>query len=148
MPGWSSLWSPHLSYRSSRRHPPSFKVCGGLPSRLSLLLVLLFGYLLAHNYVIEERDLVVRSGPLRWHIPIHEIEDIQPTRNPLSSEHSPWKGWTSHTAVTDGWWSHPRIRKSFWPTWNVHEDRLVTTQISLAEICLQLLVNYCNLIVW
>ncbi|HMO81642.1 MAG TPA: PH domain-containing protein [Pyrinomonadaceae bacterium] len=51
--------------------------------------ILIFGFVIwifsSTYYVIGERDIVVRSGPFRWRIPIDEIEDIQPTRNPLSS---------------------------------------------------------------
>lgn len=51
--------------------------------------ILIFGFVIwiftSTYYVIGEQDILVRSGPFRWRIPIHEIEDIQPTRNPLSS---------------------------------------------------------------
>lgn len=37
------------------------------------------------QYVIDNRILLVRSGPFRWRIPLNEIRSIEPTRNPLSS---------------------------------------------------------------
>lgn len=36
-------------------------------------------------YEIEGNRLLVRSGPFRWRVPIDEIEEMTPTRNPLSS---------------------------------------------------------------
>lgn len=36
-------------------------------------------------YIVTETDLLVRSGPFRWTIPLDDIQKVQPTRNPLSS---------------------------------------------------------------
>jgi hypothetical protein len=36
-------------------------------------------------YTLTATDLVVRSGPFRWHRPLSDITAITPTRNPLSS---------------------------------------------------------------
>lgn len=36
-------------------------------------------------YVVTQRELVVRSGPFRWTIPLQAIESIRPTRSPLSA---------------------------------------------------------------
>ncbi len=41
--------------------------------------------LLATHYTFERRELLVRSGPFRWRIPVAEITNIKPTSNPLSS---------------------------------------------------------------
>ena len=41
--------------------------------------------LLSTRYVINDRQLVVRSGPFRWHIPIDEISGITPTSDPIAS---------------------------------------------------------------
>jgi hypothetical protein len=41
--------------------------------------------LLSTRYAIEPGQVVIRSGPFRWHIPIAEITDIVPTSNALSS---------------------------------------------------------------
>lgn len=37
------------------------------------------------TYAIGDEDLVVRSGPFRWAIPLRSIRSIERTRNPLSS---------------------------------------------------------------
>ncbi|UCE32806.1 MAG: PH domain-containing protein [Burkholderiales bacterium] len=41
--------------------------------------------LLGTTYRLEPQSLEVRCGPFRWHVPIREIQDVRPTRNPLSS---------------------------------------------------------------
>lgn len=41
--------------------------------------------LLGTDYVLEPAQLLVRSGPFRWRVPIAEITAITPTSNPLSS---------------------------------------------------------------
>ena len=40
---------------------------------------------LATRYTIDGNLLVVRSGPLRWPIPISEISAITPTHDPIAS---------------------------------------------------------------
>lgn len=37
------------------------------------------------RYIIETQRLLVRSGPIRWKIPLREITSMEPTRNILSS---------------------------------------------------------------
>jgi hypothetical protein len=37
------------------------------------------------RYYVSRTDLYITSGPFRWRIPLHEIRDVTPTRNPLSS---------------------------------------------------------------
>ena len=37
------------------------------------------------GYRTDEREMVVRSGPFRWRVPLDAITSVQPTRNPLSS---------------------------------------------------------------
>jgi len=37
------------------------------------------------TYTLDADELLVRSGPLRWHVPLREIRAIRSTRNPLSS---------------------------------------------------------------
>lgn len=37
------------------------------------------------QYVLGDTTLRVRSGPFHWEIPVREIEQVTPTRNPLSS---------------------------------------------------------------
>jgi len=41
--------------------------------------------LLATDYTLASGQLLVRSGPFRWQIPVASIRSITPTRNPLSS---------------------------------------------------------------
>ncbi len=36
-------------------------------------------------YVLTERELVIRSGPFRWLIPLDSITEVSSTRNPQSS---------------------------------------------------------------
>ncbi|MDD3762969.1 MAG: PH domain-containing protein [Nevskiales bacterium] len=44
------------------------------------------GWLLAStHYTLGDTTLSVRSGPLRWEVPIRAIRDITPTSSPLSS---------------------------------------------------------------
>jgi len=37
------------------------------------------------NYSFEGDNLVVRAGPIRWRVKLDSIEEVVPTRNPLSS---------------------------------------------------------------
>lgn len=37
------------------------------------------------RYILSDRELLIRAGPLRWRVPLQEINVIEPTRNPLSS---------------------------------------------------------------
>jgi hypothetical protein len=39
----------------------------------------------ATDYTLTSSDLLVRSGPFRWRVPLAEIQAVNPTRNPLSS---------------------------------------------------------------
>ena len=41
--------------------------------------------LVSTRYVIGDDQLLIRSGPLTWRIPLADISSITPTRNPLSS---------------------------------------------------------------
>lgn len=41
--------------------------------------------LLGTRYILEPDQLLVRSGPFRWRVPIADIARITPTTNPLSS---------------------------------------------------------------
>ena len=40
---------------------------------------------LGTNYTLAERELLVRAGPLRWHVALDTLQSVRPTRNPLSS---------------------------------------------------------------
>ena len=37
------------------------------------------------DYTLTSSELLVRSGPFRWRVPLADILEIKPTRNPLSS---------------------------------------------------------------
>ena len=37
------------------------------------------------RYLVDDQELIVRSGPFRWRIVIDDIESIVPSRSPLSS---------------------------------------------------------------
>jgi membrane protein YdbS with pleckstrin-like domain len=50
-----------------------------------LVTFLLFAVLRNTYYAVDTDELRVVSGPFRWKIPLSEITDIRPTRNPLSS---------------------------------------------------------------
>ncbi len=41
--------------------------------------------LISTRYCLDERQLLIRSGPFRWQVPLREIHAVTPTRNPLSS---------------------------------------------------------------
>jgi len=41
--------------------------------------------LVSTNYRITDQNLLIRSGPFRWRIPIREIRSVRPTRNARSS---------------------------------------------------------------
>jgi hypothetical protein len=37
------------------------------------------------SYTLEEKELLIRCGPLRYRVPLAEIDSVTPSRNPLSS---------------------------------------------------------------
>lgn len=37
------------------------------------------------RYMLQEGQLIVQSGPFKWHVPVAEITGTTPTSNPLSS---------------------------------------------------------------
>lgn len=54
-------------------------------SPIILLGVVLPAWLLRSTYyVLDERDLHVRSGPFRWTVPLEEIREVSPSRSPLA----------------------------------------------------------------
>jgi len=48
-------------------------------------LALIVWVLVGTVYSVERGTLIVRSGPMRWKIPIDEITSVEATRSPLSS---------------------------------------------------------------
>jgi hypothetical protein len=51
----------------------------------AVVTILLFSIFRSTYYTITESNLRVVSGPFKWTIPLAEINDITPSRNPLSS---------------------------------------------------------------
>lgn len=41
--------------------------------------------LVATRYTLDSKLLLVQSGPFKWRVPVAEITNITPTKNPLSS---------------------------------------------------------------
>lgn len=37
------------------------------------------------EYAVGSEELRIRSGPFRWRVPLREIQEVRPTRNPISS---------------------------------------------------------------
>lgn len=37
------------------------------------------------RYIVDDEAVLVRSGPLKWRIPLRDITEVRPTMNPLSS---------------------------------------------------------------
>jgi len=50
---------------------------------VTLLVVLLTTYPL--DYEITETELIARCGLMRWRVPLAEIQEVRPTRNPASA---------------------------------------------------------------
>ncbi|MDH3621485.1 MAG: PH domain-containing protein [Gammaproteobacteria bacterium] len=50
-----------------------------------LVTMLLLSVFRNTHYTVTDRDLRIVSGPFKWTIPVGDITDIVPTRNPLSS---------------------------------------------------------------
>lgn len=46
---------------------------------------LLLSVLLNTSYMVDRGVLTARSGPLRWKVPLDQIQSVEGTRNPLSS---------------------------------------------------------------
>jgi hypothetical protein len=42
-------------------------------------------WLLKTGYTLEPTQLLVKSGPMHWVVPLADIQSVEPTRNPLSS---------------------------------------------------------------
>ena len=41
--------------------------------------------LLSTRYTIQDRQLIVQSGPIKWRIPITDISEVTPTSDPIAS---------------------------------------------------------------
>lgn len=56
---------------------------------IAVPLIAIFGFVIwvfrSTYYIVDPNEVIVRSGPFRWRVPIAEIEGIKPTHNPLSS---------------------------------------------------------------
>jgi hypothetical protein len=61
------------------------------PARLTIAMLLAgsagiqIWLLCATRYIVNEKDLDIRSGPFRWRVPLSEISSVVATRNPLGS---------------------------------------------------------------
>lgn len=52
---------------------------------LPVVAVFTLWVLYSTSYTLDGEELVVRSGPFRWTVGLDSIEEVFPTRNPLSS---------------------------------------------------------------
>ena len=61
----------------------------GFRAGMSALLATTGGFTLwvlySTSYTFDKDELIVRSGPFRWKVPLDSIHEAFPTRNPLSS---------------------------------------------------------------
>lgn len=57
----------------------------GLTALMAVMAMFALWLLYSTRYRVERNVLVVRSGPFRWKIELDSIEEVVPTRNPLSS---------------------------------------------------------------
>ena len=57
----------------------------GLSAVLSVSAIFVLWILYSTRYSFERDALIVRSGPLHWRVALDSIEEVVPTRNPLSS---------------------------------------------------------------
>jgi membrane protein YdbS with pleckstrin-like domain len=57
----------------------------GLTALLAVSAVFAVWVLYSTRYSFERDVLVIRSGPFRWRVGLDSIEEVVPTRNPLSS---------------------------------------------------------------
>ena len=63
--------------------PPGLRI--GLSAVLAATAAFVPWILYSTRYSFERDALIVRSGPLRWRVALDSIEEVVPTRNPLSS---------------------------------------------------------------
>ncbi len=56
-------------------------ITAGSAATAAFVLWVLYGT----SYTLTDERLVIRSGPLRWTVPFAAIEEVFPTRNPLSA---------------------------------------------------------------
>ncbi len=65
------------------------EVSHGFRAGMSALLTATAGFtvwvLYSTSYTFDKEELIVRSGPFRWKVPLDSIHEVFPTRNPLSS---------------------------------------------------------------
>lgn len=52
---------------------------------VAVVLAIFLWLYLSTRYTLTEEFLLVKSGPFSWSIPLREIYEIEPTRNPMSS---------------------------------------------------------------
>lgn len=57
----------------------------GMSALLAATAALTLWVMYSTAYTFEKGELIVRSGPFRWKVPLDSIHEAFPTRNPLSS---------------------------------------------------------------
>jgi hypothetical protein len=57
----------------------------GVPAFSILVVAFVLSVLYGTNYRLTFQTLIIRSGPFKWMIPLDSIDEVYPTRNPLSS---------------------------------------------------------------
>ncbi len=51
----------------------------------SLVVALIISIMIGTHYTVTRDLLVIRSGPFRFNVPLHQIESVRESRSPLSS---------------------------------------------------------------
>lgn len=83
--GLSSLISVGITAWVALAEPGLSAVARGLLLASGLLTPLLLGWLMCStDYTVQAEQLVVRSGPFQWRVPLREIEGVRPSRSLLS----------------------------------------------------------------
>lgn len=75
------LWGAFVAWESGRS--PLLQLATPLVLLFSAAFVVWILY--GTCYLLSDDVLVIRSGPFRWRVPLDAIEEVFPTRNPLSS---------------------------------------------------------------
>ncbi|MEZ4700978.1 MAG: PH domain-containing protein [Rhodothermales bacterium] len=57
----------------------------GLPALMVATFAFVGWIFASTRYELTDTTLTARSGPLQWHVALDQIEEVYPTRNPLSA---------------------------------------------------------------
>lgn len=82
---WASVLGMAVAGMALWTEPATFGQRVGLTVLLALMAVFALWILYSTGYRIERNAVIVRSGPFRWRVKLDSIEEVVPTRNPLSS---------------------------------------------------------------